>query len=292
MSFSQEQKKWIISQPIKTMCCKHAFLEGILASRGHKGNGEISISINGDENIGFLSDLISDVFNSEVYLLKSRGGRRKIIAFSSKSACKYLDLVEKEYFCSLKCQSCQSAFLRGVFLACGRVSDPSIQYSLEFSVGERAMAFAAFLEKLGFVPKTSVKKTETIVYFRDTTYIEDFFALANMNQTLYSFMNSKINREIKNYANRISNCETNNIERAVLASMEKIDLIEELIETGRINLLPDELAQTARLRVENRDMSLSQLAGIMTPSISKSGLSHRLARIEEMSKEILKHEKN
>ena len=40
--------------------------------------------------------------------------------------------------------------------------------------------------------------------------------------------------------------------------------------------------------MENKDMSLSQLAGAITPPISKSGLSHRLKKITEMAENILK----
>ena len=126
------------------------------------------------------------------------------------------------------------------------------------------------------------------MYFRNSTTLEDFFALANMNQTAFDIMNAKIKGELRNTANRIANCETNNIGRAVSASISQITLIEELVERGLISLLPDELERTARFRMENRDMSLSQLAGAITPPISKSGLSHRLKKITEMAENILK----
>jgi DNA-binding protein WhiA len=117
--------------------------------------------------------------------------------------------------------------------------------------------------------------------------IEDFFAMANMNNTAFEIMNMKIQGELRNNANRIVNCETNNIDRAVSASMEQITLINELIKRDLISLLPDELASTARFRIDHQDMSLSQLAGAITPPISKSGLAHRLKKITEMAKAIL-----
>ena len=140
---------------------------------------------------------------------------------------------------------------------------------------------------MGFTPRISAKKSETLVYFRNSAALEDFFALANMNQTAFDIMNAKINGELRNTANRIANCETNNIDRAVSASMTQIALIEELVERGLISLLPDELERTARFRMENSDMSLSQMAGAITPPISKSGLSHRLKKITEMAENIL-----
>ena len=109
-----------------------------------------------------------------------------------------------------------------------------------------------------------------------------------MNQTAFDIMNAKIQAELRNNTNRIVNCETNNIGRAVSASMSQIALISELIDKGLISLLPDELERTARFRMENKDMSLSQMAGAITPPISKSGLSHRLKKITELAESILK----
>ena len=108
-----------------------------------------------------------------------------------------------------------------------------------------------------------------------------------MNQTAFDIMNAKIKGELRNTANRIANCELNNIGRATAASYSQIELIEQLIDRGLISLLPDELEKTAMFRMENRDMSLSQMAGAITPPISKSGLSHRLKKITEMAENIL-----
>ena len=100
-------------------------------------------------------------------------------------------------------------------------------------------------------------------------------------------MNARFNNDLRNNVNRITNCTTGNISRAVLASMRQIVLIEELVAKGLISQLPDELADTARLRLEHRDLSLSQLAALTSPRISKPGLSHRLKRITEMAAELL-----
>lgn len=290
MSFSQEQKADAISQPIRTSCCKKALIQGILAARGAISDGLVTVSIESTEVADYISTLISEVYSKETdSVVSSKGGRRRILAFRAKSAEKYLcDLKNGEISCSEKCDFCRSAFLKGIFLASGRVSDPVKQYSLEFSVGERAEILAGFFTDLGLIPRISVKKNETTVYFRNSGMMEDFFALAGMNQTAFDIMNAKIKGELRNTANRISNCETNNIERAISASMSQIALISELAKRGLLSLLPEELQQTARFRMENKDMSLSQMAGAITPPISKSGLSHRLKKITEMAENILK----
>ena len=290
MSFSQDQKMGIIAQSVKASCCKRALLQGILSVRAHVSDGNILISVDSTDTASFVKGLIFDVYSKDAKeIVSSAGGRRKMICFEAKSVLKYLtELKDTGITYPEKCQMCQSYFLKGVFLAAGRVSDPVKQYSLEFSVGERAGLLADLFTSLGLEPKISEKKNETVVYFRNSTLLEDFFALANMNQTAFEVMNAKIEGELRNTANRIANCETNNIDRAISASMSQISLIEELIERGLISLLPDELERTARFRMENKDMSLSQLAGAITPPISKSGLSHRLKKITEMAENILK----
>ena len=290
MSFSQDQKMGIIAQSVKASCCKRALLQGILSVRAHVNGGNILVSVDSTDTASFVKSLIFDVYSKEAEeVVSSAGGRRKMISFDTKSVFKYLtELQDTGITYPEKCQMCQSYFLRGIFLAAGRVSDPVKQYSLEFSVGERAALLADFFTSLGLDPKISEKKNETVVYFRNSSLLEDFFALANMNQTAFEVMNAKIEGELRNTANRIANCETNNIDRAISASMSQISLIEELIERGLISLLPDELERTARFRMENKDMSLSQLAGAITPPISKSGLSHRLKKITEMAENILK----
>ena len=290
MSFSQEQKAGIISQSAKTSCCKRALLQGILTARGYADGDSVLVSVDSSDTAEFIKELIFDVYAKEVKEVTSGvGGRRKLMSFSVKSVARYLDELDKDGISyHEKCALCQSFFLRGIFLAAGRVSDPVKQYSLEFSVGRRADALMNFFTDIGMSPKLSVKKNETVVYFRNSTSLEDFFALSTMNQAAFDVMNAKIKGELRNTANRIANCETNNIDRAVSASMSQISLIEELVERGLISLLPDELERTARFRMENKDMSLSQLAGAITPPISKSGLSHRLKKITEMAENILK----
>ena len=104
---------------------------------------------------------------------------------------------------------------------------------------------------------------------------------------VFQVMNSKINAELRNNANRIANCETSNIEKAVNSSMKQIAVILELERAQLLSSLPEELERTARLRLEHRDLSLSQLAAISVPPISKSGLSHRLNKIMQLAKKHL-----
>ena len=263
---------------------------GVLFGKGCIVEGEVILILENMDYCEYAARLVKDIFGCESRIFRNpKGGRCVMLSFSSPAARSYIESLSTlgGELVIQKCGNCLSSFLRGVFLASGRVADPNKQYSLEFSVGERTEALYAFLSSLGLAPKISVKKNETVIYFRNSSMLEDFFALANMNQTAFDIMNAKIKGELRNTANRIANCELNNIGRATAASYSQIELIEQLIDRGLISLLPDELEKTAMFRMENRDMSLSQMAGAITPPISKSGLSHRLKKITEMAENIL-----
>ena len=289
MSFSQEQKAEVILQPIKTSCCKKAILQGMLASKARVDDHQISLSVDGGVLIEYIERLILEIYSQTPEIISPKsGGRRKLICFNSRSAEKYIDdFANGGECCIQKCPMCHASFLRGVFLVSGRVCDPSKQYSLEFNVGDRTVQFVSIFRELGFEPKVSKKTNETLIYFRNSAMIEDFFAMANMNNTAFKIMNMKIKGELLNNANRISNCEMNNIDRAVSASVKQLSLLKGLKERDLLSLLPDELESTARFRLDHEDWSLSRMAGEITPPISKSGLAHRLKKITEMAEAIL-----
>ena len=140
---------------------------------------------------------------------------------------------------------------------------------------------------LGIEMRKSTRLGEDVLYLKNSSAIEDFFAIAMMNATAFRMMNAKIESDIRNTANRVANCETNNIEKAVAASARQIAAIEDLASRGLLSSLSEELEKTARLRLEHRDLSLSQLAALCVPPITKPGLSHRLNKIVAIAGRLL-----
>ena len=63
--------------------------------------------------------------------------------------------------------------------------------------------------------------------------------------------------------------------------------IEALEKSGKLDRLPEKLRQTARLRLEHPELSLSQLAELCDPPVSKSCMNHRLRKLNEEAKKIL-----
>lgn len=293
MSFLSERKNEITEHSYKNACCRRALLNGILFSKGYIVDRKINIKIENTELAEYISNLISDIFLKRADVSNSMsGGRCKLISFSSPAAERYissLDGVCNEYF-SEKCSLCKSAFLRGVFLSCGRITDPKKQYKLEFAPSSHHDKLINFLCELEMRFSITQRRCEKILYSSNSTVIEDFFAAAGMNATVFSLMNSKIENDFKNNANRIRNCETNNILKSVSASTRCVRAIESLEKANLLSTLPDELELTARKRLEFRDYSLARLAAEFTPPISKPGLSHRLNKIVEIAESLIRED--
>ena len=161
------------------------------------------------------------------------------------------------------------------------------QYGLEFSLGDRAEIFRELFLGIGLDGRIAQRKNESVIYFKSADVIEDFFAFVGMNDAVFSVINAKINRELRNTANRIANCETNNIGKSVNASQKHINAIRDLDRANLLSSLPEELERTARLRLQYMDFSLARLAGVAVPPITKSGLSHRLNKILEVAEQKL-----
>ncbi len=289
MSFSLDEKNEIIKQPIKSACCKMALLSGILSSKASLDGENVKISAYSDESVSFIAKLIMDIYGKETEISRLKvGGRAKILSFRSPSAVRYVENFKNQKLPFVeKCKFCKSYYLKGVFLAAGRVSDPTKQYLLEFSLNNYEY-FLNFFNGLGIDFKYAERGKENVLYIKKSSLLEDFFALAGMNGTAFHIINAKIENEIRNNVNRVANCETNNIDKAVTASHAHIVAIKKLAERGLLSSLPEELEKTANLRLQHEGLSLSALAKISVPPISKSGLSHRLNKIMELSHALLK----
>lgn len=291
MSFSAEQKREIIMQAPKALCCKRAFLSGVLLTRSTLDGGNIYVTLENTEQSDFIASLVYEIYAKEATRISQKnGGRRSVIAFFSPAAERFLTSgMPFGQLPGKQCKSCGGEFIRGLFFASGKVSDPDKQYSLEFSPNANFNALFEYLRGLGLSPKIASRGEKEVIYFRQSTEIEDFFAFAAMNHTIFELMNAKINSEIRNNANRVANCETNNIGKAVDASAKQSEAIGELIEANLLSSLPEELERTARLRHKYPDLSLSQLAALHSPPISKPGLSHRLKKIMDFAQQMLRH---
>lgn len=294
MSFLTDLKAQIISQPYKNPCCRRAMINGIIFAKGRLVDGEILIALESSQVVTFAATLIKEFFGKDAAVSSAKeGGRRKLLSFSSHACGKYLLSLESkgsELF-NEKCANCSSAFLRGVFLACGRVTDPTKRYRVEFAPTANHLRLLELFSQMDLDFSITERRAEKVIYSGNSSVAEYLFATMGLNSATFFLMNSKIEHEFKNSANRIRNCETNNILKTVSAAARCVEAIEALEEANLLSTLPDELEKTARLRIAYKDYSLSRLAAEFTPPISKPGLSHRLNKIVEIADNLLKNKK-
>ena len=187
----------------------------------------------------------------------------------------------------LHCQFCRWSFVKGVFLSCGTLTAPGNAYHLEFLMRneEAALSFYSYLESLGVSPRITERRDKTRgVYFKDSEGIVDILGYIGANRAAFELLNVKIYKDLRNNANRVSNCELANIGKTVAAATEQISAIDTIIRSGRSDELPGELRATLDLRAAFPDATLSELAAMHTPPITKSGVNHRLRRLIEFSK--------
>ncbi len=187
-------------------------------------------------------------------------------------------LVDRSVF---KCDECKAAFLRGVFLKCASVNSPEKSNHLEFKLQNEMNAdeLNIFIRECGFEAKTSKRKNGYLVYFKDGETIFEFLSFIGANKSAFEFLNTIIEKQIRNNCNRVTNCEYANMQKSANASGRQMEAINSLKEQGTFDTLPSKLLYTATLKMQNPDMTLSELASIHEPPITKSCVNHRLEKI-------------
>lgn len=183
---------------------------------------------------------------------------------------------------------CVKSFLRGCFISCGTVTDPKKEYHLDFSIGKksRCVELIPYFEEISIYPKLIQRNGNFILYIKDSAQIEDFLTIIGDSNAALYIMGEKIEKNVRNYVNRQVNCESANIQRVCDASVAQIEAINLILEKRGFDFLPEHLRQLAELRLENPEMSLSELGAELTPAITRSGVNHRMKKLMEISKSL------
>lgn len=186
----------------------------------------------------------------------------------------------------VKSKCCKKAYLRGMFLGAGTMSDPEKSYHLEFVC--RSETLAADLRRLinSFVDlsaKISKRKDTFVVYMKKADYIRDTLAIMGANNQVFSMEETRIKKGMISDAKRIANCDTANVDRSVEAAMRQLAAIEKIQMVKGIAWLPEKLREVAVLRQENPYISITALGELCDPPLKKSGINNRLRKIEELA---------
>jgi DNA-binding protein WhiA len=186
------------------------------------------------------------------------------------------------------CEACTRYFLRGAFITAGSVTDPAKtrQVTLSCRDGATARRLSEVLCEVGVPPHSIRRQSGMQLYYKNSVAIEDLFSYLHAHKTLFALINNKIEREIRNEENRATNCVAQNIQKAVKAAAAQTEAIEALQQSREWDKLSEMLRETALLRLSNPDATLSELALLHNPPITKSGLNHRLKKLTELASEL------
>ena len=256
------------------LCCSFATLYGMMLC-GNKCNNNISFSTNAENTTAFknVCDLICQK-KKITYLIENRivSLDADVVRFSA------FDEFENIF----KCKSCIGNFFKGIFIFYGSVSNPEKIYRLDLSVNDIKIAKKLQIllnNELALDFKLTNRNEKFVLYTKNNETIADFLGLIGANNFAYDVINSKIAKELRNDVNRVTNCDSANINKSINASQKYCDTITKLIEEGYFDDLPEILKEIAKKRIELPSLNLAELGRQFNPSLSKSCVHHRLEKI-------------
>lgn len=179
-------------------------------------------------------------------------------------------------------------FIKGVFLGCGSMSNPESGYHLEFIMQnvEFGMYFMELLNKYNLNSKIIKRKFYHVVYIKDAENISKFLNITGAHNALLEFENIRVSKEYSNNKNRIKNCIEANEDKLIITSVRQVRAIMVIEEKMGLKNLPKNLREIAEIRLKYKEMPLKELGAFLKPPIGKSGVSHRLRKIEKIAKEL------
>ena len=188
----------------------------------------------------------------------------------------------------IRCQTCVSAYISTAFLCGGTVTDPQKEYNLEFLTGRTNLAkdFEALLAEHEFAPHRTRRNGVNLIYVKSSASVERILAFMGAAEASAQMNAQKAVKQLRNQINRQTNCDTANLGKTARANAQTTRAIRFLQEQGALETLPEVLQQAAAMRMENPDLSLTALCACFEPPVSKSGLSHRMKKLEALAEDL------
>lgn len=301
-TFSYRCKNEIIrSLADKNPCCLTSFLYGAVCFAKQLSRERIVISSKNPLCIDAVAQAFIRSGVNESSIIVSHKQNESVLDIQNETT---VDRILSDYGYSgeeatlrlhadiMLCDDCAHSFLAGCFLLGGTVTDPAVNYHLELLTPKNlfALDLRDYLYSNGFPPLITKRYYSKVIYFKDSSLIEDLLVAFGAVSCSMELMNAKIYKGLRNDVNRRINCDSANLDKAVAASLAVRKDIEYIFDTGNERLLGEELLKVAKLRLENPEYALSELASEL--SLSKPGLHHRLQRIKEIAARIRENNDN
>ena len=313
MSFSRQVKEEILNNIERNPCCDTAFLSAIL-----KSNAEYNITKNGfsieiKTQIDLLAQLIKDIikrlYSVEVTIetevdafskivrkvIKFEESAReilidcKIARINEENCFEFLDEIDDDIYID---ECCRKGYIKAMFLACGTIcgidnnKKRSVDYHVEwvFTNEKTAYDFMELLASFNIFGRKVIRKKSYVIYLQKFEQISDLLVLVGSTESMLVLNNEYAVRSIKNSINRISNCETANLNKTIDASLIQLDAIETIMQTIGLEALPEELESLCVLRLANSEETLKELSDLT--GMSRSAINYRFNKIIKIANEL------
>ena len=296
MSFSFDAKNELCRLPVQKLCCARAEAYGILLYCNTFSASEVRIVTESEDFAARLPKLFHRAFSIRFDRQPEPGAPGKMVfQITERRKLERItdmlgyglrqNLVLHINFALLEEECCKASFLRGVFFAGGSITDPMKRYHLELTTSHQQASreLDVLLRESGYPPKSVSRNGSFVTYFKQSDQIEDFLTLIGAPVAAMNVMTAKMEKDLRNSVNRRLNCDSANLDKAVLAAQEQLEAIRRLRSDGRLETLPEKLKATAALREAHPELSLSELAETFDPPVTKSCLSHRLRKIMQLA---------
>ncbi|MEG1436308.1 MAG: DNA-binding protein WhiA [Oscillospiraceae bacterium] len=306
MSFSSQVKDELIAfengrkkdAENNSECCTYALQYGLLLFCRGFSVSAINMQTENKGIAKLYADTIEQITGGPQQIKCSEAGKYSVKVESEKKRKQVLEhfghtgseITIRLNRANLAEDCCYSAFLRGVFLACGTISSPNKDYHLEFVEPHLNLCkdLIKLMEEMDLKAKYVMRKSNHIVYFKDSESIEDVLTHMGAFSSSLEVMEIKIYKDVRNKVNRKTNFENANLSKTVDAAVMQMRAIELIKKERGMSYLSDELRELAILRIENPELSLRELGQILTIPISRSGVNHRLKKITQMAEDLKK----
>ncbi len=185
-------------------------------------------------------------------------------------------------------ECCKIAFLSGAFLGGGYVKTPKNGYHFEIKTHYRDLSrdLAEIIEEVGFETKTVMRKSEYVVYIKQSDVICDILGVIGATEAMLELCNIKILKDVRNNITRKVNCDTANISKTADAAAVQLVAINKIKAKIGLEAIPEPLEKMARLRLQYPEANLTELSEMLVPKISKSGVNQRLKKIIKIAEEL------
>lgn len=294
MTFSENIKREFVEEIPGKTCCRRALAYGMLFDAFLDGD-RVFLDVTNVDYADFYRRVFERQFSKTVTVstVKKAGREHFRLEFNFPSVANKISVLDgkdksiKDYL-EFKCPYCRMNFMRGIFLSRGTLTFAPGNNHLEYRIHheKRATVFTNFLTACGVEPKIINRKSAIGIYYKKADRIEDILNLLQANNAFFEVMNRRIERDIIVQENRAVNCESVNIMKSVATAQKQLRAIEIIRNAGLLEKIGRELTQSAKLRLENHSASLSELAAMHEPPITKSALNNRFAKIMKMAENI------